>query len=75
MKTVGWEGSDPSLQEVDIDVQQVALEPMLKPPYRATVDFYMIRYTPVDHLLLRRPHARPPPSLCFEPPPHTIDSD
>ena len=41
--------SNPSSPEVDIDVQQVALEPMVKPPYKASVDFYMIQYSPVDH--------------------------
>ena len=46
--------SDPSSPEVDIDVQQVALEPMLKPPYKASVDFYMIQYSPVDHSVLKK---------------------
>jgi len=46
--------ANPSSPEVDIDVQQVALEPMLKPPYKATVDFYMIQYSPVDHSVLKK---------------------
>ena len=46
--------SNPSAPEVDIDVQQVALEPMLKPPYKASVDFYMIQYSPVDHSVLKK---------------------
>jgi type IV secretory pathway TrbF-like protein len=46
--------SDPSAPEVDIDVQQVALEPMTKPPYRASVDFYMIQYSPTDHSVLKK---------------------
>jgi len=46
--------SNPSSPEVDIDVQQVALEPMLKPPYKASVDFYMIKYSPVDHSVLKK---------------------
>ena len=46
--------SNPSSPEVDIDVQQVALEPMLKPPYKASVDFYMIQYSPVDHSVLKK---------------------
>jgi type IV secretory pathway TrbF-like protein len=46
--------SDPSSPEVDIDVQQVALEPMLKPPYKTSVDFYMIQYSPVDHSVLKK---------------------
>ncbi|MGH9405121.1 MAG: hypothetical protein ACRD3D_04695 [Terriglobia bacterium] len=45
---------NPSAPEVDIDVQQVALEPMIKPPYKASVDFYMIQYSPVDHSVLKK---------------------
>lgn len=45
---------DPSAHEVDIDVQQVALEPMIKPPYKASVDFYRIEYSPVDHSVLKK---------------------
>ena len=39
---------------VDIDVQQVAIEPMIKPPYKASVDFYKIQYSPVDHSVLKK---------------------
>ncbi|MGO8814291.1 MAG: hypothetical protein ACLQVG_06425 [Terriglobia bacterium] len=46
--------SNPSSPEVDINVQQVALEPMVKPPYKASVDFYMIQYSPVDHPVLKK---------------------
>jgi type IV secretion system protein VirB5 len=46
--------ADPSAPEVDIDVQQVALEPMVQPPYKASVDFYMIQYSPVDHSVLKK---------------------
>jgi type IV secretory pathway TrbF-like protein len=45
---------NPSSPEVDVDVQQVALEPMIKPPYQASVDFYQIRYSPVDHSVLKK---------------------
>lgn len=45
---------NPSAPEVDIDVQQVAIEPMIKPPYRASVDFYMVQYSPVDHSVLKK---------------------
>jgi type IV secretory pathway component VirB8 len=45
---------NPSAPEVDIDVQQVALEPMMKPPYRASVDFYRIEYAPADHSVLSK---------------------
>ena len=46
--------NDPSAPEVDIDVEQVALEPMDKPPYKASVDFYQIEYSPVDHSVLNK---------------------
>jgi len=46
--------NNPSAPEVDIDVQQVALELMDKPPYKASVDFYMIQYSPVDHSVLKK---------------------
>src|SRR5579884_3109168 len=45
---------NPSAPEIDIDVQQVAIEPMIKPPYKASVDFYMIQYSPVDHSVLKK---------------------
>lgn len=45
---------NPSAPEVDIDVQQVAIEPMIKFPYRASVDFYKIEYSPVDHSVLKK---------------------
>jgi type IV secretory pathway TrbF-like protein len=45
---------NPSSSEVDIDVQQVALEPMIKPPYKASVDFYRIEYSPTDHSVLKK---------------------
>ena len=46
--------NNPSAPEVDIDVQQVALELMDKPPYKASVDFYLIQYSPVDHSVLKK---------------------
>src|SRR5437899_8618711 len=45
---------NPSTPEVDIDVEQVALEPMSKPSYKASVDFYMIQYSPTDHTVLKK---------------------
>ncbi|HEY6293240.1 MAG TPA: hypothetical protein VI455_16940 [Terriglobia bacterium] len=45
---------NPSSPEVDIDVQQVALEPMDQPPYKASVDLYLIQYSPVDHSVLKK---------------------
>src|SRR5579859_6635567 len=41
--------TDPSKAELDIEVKNVALEGMQKPPYRARVDFYMVYYSPADH--------------------------
>ncbi|MGB2629270.1 MAG: VirB8/TrbF family protein [Candidatus Acidiferrum sp.] len=40
--------------EKDIDVQQVVVEPMEKAPFKATVDFYEIEYSPADHSILRK---------------------
>jgi type IV secretory pathway TrbF-like protein len=53
-KTVEIFLDNPSAPEVDIDVQQVAIEPMIKPPYKASVDFYKIDYSPVDHSVLNK---------------------
>lgn len=40
--------------EIDVDVQKVSLEEMQAPPYRATVDFYLVYYSPADHSELKR---------------------
>jgi type IV secretory pathway component VirB8 len=40
--------------ERDVDVQQVVIEPMDKAPYRATVDFFEIEYSPADHSIMKR---------------------
>jgi type IV secretory pathway component VirB8 len=40
--------------ERDIDVRQVVIEPMDKPPFRATVDFFEIEYRPADHTVGRK---------------------
>jgi type IV secretory pathway component VirB8 len=40
--------------ERDIDVRQVVIEPMNKPPFRATVDFFEIEYRPADHTVARK---------------------
>jgi type IV secretory pathway TrbF-like protein len=45
---------NPSSPEVDVDVQQVALESMEKLPYKASVDFYTIQYSPVDRSVLKK---------------------
>lgn len=46
--------SDNLAPERDIDVQQVIIEPMEKAPYKATVDFFEIQYSPVDHSIAKR---------------------
>lgn len=46
--------SDPDAPQVDVDVQKVALQPMTKPPYQASVDFYRVEYAPADHSVIRK---------------------
>ena len=59
---------DPSALEVDIDVEQVAIVPMIKPPYRASVDFYKVEYSPVDHSVLKRTLCTPSFVFAFRNP-------
>jgi type IV secretion system protein VirB5 len=46
--------SDPGSPQVDVDVQKVTLQPMTKPPYQASVDFYRVEYSPADHSVIRK---------------------
>jgi type IV secretory pathway TrbF-like protein len=46
--------SDNLSPESDVDVQQVVIEPMEKAPYKATVDFFEIQYSPSDHSVAKR---------------------
>ncbi|MGA7920772.1 MAG: VirB8/TrbF family protein [Candidatus Acidiferrales bacterium] len=46
--------SDNLAPERDVDVEQVIVEPMEKPPYRATVDFFEVEYSPSDHSVAKR---------------------
>ncbi len=46
--------SDSLSAESDVDVQQVVIEPMEKAPYKATVDFFEIQYSPSDHSVAKR---------------------
>jgi type IV secretory pathway component VirB8 len=46
--------SDSLSPERDVDVQQVVIEPMEKAPYKATVDFFEIEYSPSDHSVVKR---------------------
>jgi len=41
-------------EEIDIHVNNVSIEDLRTPPYRATVDFEKVFYTPNDHVELRR---------------------
>ncbi|MGH9738630.1 MAG: VirB8/TrbF family protein [Candidatus Acidiferrales bacterium] len=43
-----------SAPEIDIDVKNVALEGLEKPPYRARVDFDMVYYSAADHSEIKR---------------------
>jgi type IV secretory pathway TrbF-like protein len=40
--------------ERDVGVEQVVIEPMDKPPFKATVDFLEIEYSPADHSVERK---------------------
>ena len=46
--------TNPAAPEIDVDVQKVSLEEMQTPPFRATVDFYMVYYSQTDHSELKR---------------------
>jgi len=46
--------NNPSAPEVGIEVEQVALDPMNKPPYKASVDFYKTEYSAVNHSVLKK---------------------
>ena len=46
--------ADPTQPEIDIQVENVAIEQLEKPPYQARVDFYMVYYSPADHSELKR---------------------
>lgn len=41
-------------EEIDVQVKSVTLDDLRQPPYRATVEFEKIYYTPAQHLELRR---------------------
>jgi type IV secretion system protein VirB5 len=43
-----------SAEEIDIQVNNVAIEDLRKPPYKATVDFEKIYYARADHAEIRR---------------------
>lgn len=46
--------ADSLAPENDVDVQQVIIDPMEKVPFKATVDFFEIQYSPSDHSVTKR---------------------
>lgn len=40
--------------DIDIEVEKVSIEDLRAAPYKATVDFYEIAYSPVDHAESKR---------------------
>ena len=45
---------DPSLPNEDVEVKNVAIEDLRKPPYRARIEFYRVYTSPFDHSELKR---------------------
>jgi type IV secretory pathway component VirB8 len=45
---------DPSAPDIDIEVAKVSIEDLRSAPYKATVDFYEIAYSPVQHVEVKR---------------------
>src|SRR5436305_4644883 len=45
---------DSSGPDIDIEVQKVSIEELRSAPYEATVDFYEIAYSPVEHVETKR---------------------
>jgi hypothetical protein len=44
---------DSSAPDIDIDVGKVSIEDLRSAPYKATVDFYEIAYSPAEHVEVR----------------------
>src|SRR5207237_9098787 len=45
---------DSSRPDIDIEVQKVSIEDLRSAPYKATVDFYEIAYSSVEHVETKR---------------------
>src|SRR5437899_4499006 len=45
---------DSSGPDIDIEVQKVSIEDLRSAPYKATVDFYEIAYSPAEHVEIKR---------------------
>jgi type IV secretory pathway TrbF-like protein len=46
--------ADPSDPGVEVDVEQVSIADLRRPPYRAEIDFEEVRYNQADHSVLAR---------------------
>lgn len=53
-KTIDTYLQDPTAQDIDIEVAKVSIEDLRSAPYKATVDFYEIAYSPTDHVESKR---------------------
>lgn len=45
---------DSSAPDIDVDVGKVSIEDLRSAPYKATVDFYEIAYSPAEHVEIKR---------------------
>lgn len=55
-KTIESFLADGTQPGIDIDVKQIAIQDLRKPPYRAEIDFDEIAYNQADHATLSRAH-------------------
>jgi type IV secretory pathway component VirB8 len=53
-KTIENYLQDPTAPDIDIEVEKVSIEDLRSAPYKATVDFYEIDYSPADHVESKR---------------------
>lgn len=53
-KTIENYLQDPTAPDIDIEVEKVSIEDLRSAPYKATVDFYEIAYSPADHVESKR---------------------
>jgi type IV secretion system protein VirB5 len=53
-KTIENYLQDPTASDIDIEVEKVSIEDLRSAPYKATVDFYEIAYSPADHVESKR---------------------
>ena len=45
---------DSTVPDIDVEVEKVSIEDLRSAPYKATVDFHEIAYSPVDHAEIKR---------------------